>query len=166
MKTQAIALTLAVATLGVSTASFAQDWRGVRGDDRGQRFEQREDRREARRDAQEARRDLQDARRDAREARRDLAEARNDRFDNRRYDNRRWDNRYDGRGYVQAQRPQFYRGGYVPAAYRAPQYVVRDWHSRHLYAPPAGYQWMQVNGSDYVLAAIATGLIASVLLNQ
>ena len=32
-------------------------------------------------------------------------------------------------------------------------------------APPRGYHWVQTGG-DYVLAAIATGLIVQILLNN
>jgi Ni/Co efflux regulator RcnB len=42
---------------------------------------------------------------------------------------------------------------------------IRDWKARHLRRPPRGYHWVSVNG-DYVLAAIATGVIADLLLNQ
>jgi Ni/Co efflux regulator RcnB len=38
-----------------------------------------------------------------------------------------------------------------------------DYRERHLRAPPAGYEWREVDG-NYVLAAIATGLIASVVV--
>ena len=38
-----------------------------------------------------------------------------------------------------------------------------DYRAHHLRAPPRGYEWRQVDG-NYVLAAAATGLIASVLL--
>jgi Ni/Co efflux regulator RcnB len=58
----------------------------------------------------------------------------------------------------------FYRGGRLPAEYRDHRYVVSDWRGHHLSAPPRGYQWVQT-GDDFVLAAIATGVIASVLLN-
>jgi Ni/Co efflux regulator RcnB len=37
-----------------------------------------------------------------------------------------------------------------------------DYRARHLRAPPRGYEWRQVNG-QYVLAAAATGLIASII---
>jgi Ni/Co efflux regulator RcnB len=39
-----------------------------------------------------------------------------------------------------------------------------DWRARHLRTPPRGYEWREVNG-QYVLAAVATGLIASIILN-
>ena len=39
-----------------------------------------------------------------------------------------------------------------------------DYHRYHLRAPPPGYEWREVDGT-YVLAAVATGLIASVIAN-
>ena len=59
----------------------------------------------------------------------------------------------------------FYRGGRLPPAYRDRVYVVDDWRGHHLRQPPRGYHWVQT-GTDYVLVAIATGIIASILLNQ
>ena len=38
-----------------------------------------------------------------------------------------------------------------------------DYRHYHLSAPPRGYEWRQVDG-NYVLAAVATGLIASVVV--
>jgi Ni/Co efflux regulator RcnB len=38
-----------------------------------------------------------------------------------------------------------------------------DYHEHHLRAPPRGYEWRQVDG-NYVLAAVATGVIASVVV--
>jgi Ni/Co efflux regulator RcnB len=70
--------------------------------------------------------------------------------------------RNDGRGAGPSH--NFYRGGHLPAEYRDHRYVVSDWRGHHLSAPPRGYQWVQT-GDDFVLAAIATGVIASVLLN-
>uniref|UniRef100_UPI002ABD2D89 RcnB family protein n=1 Tax=Burkholderia sp. BCC1977 TaxID=2817440 RepID=UPI002ABD2D89 len=55
------------------------------------------------------------------------------------------------------------RGGRVPQDYRGSQYVIDDWRGHDLQPPPAGYHWLQING-DFVLAAIATGVIANVLL--
>jgi Ni/Co efflux regulator RcnB len=59
----------------------------------------------------------------------------------------------------------YYRGGRVPIQYRSHQYVVEDWRSHNLSAPPRGYHWVQ-SGSDYVLVAIATGIILQLLLNN
>lgn len=37
-----------------------------------------------------------------------------------------------------------------------------DYRHYHLHAPPRGYEWREVDG-NYVMAAIATGVIASVV---
>jgi len=57
------------------------------------------------------------------------------------------------------------RGGHLPPEYRNRQYVVNDWRGHHLSAPPRGYHWVQ-HGNDYVLAAVATGIIAQLLVNH
>ena len=59
----------------------------------------------------------------------------------------------------------FHRGDRLPSEYRSRQYVVNDWRGHRLSAPPHGYHWVQV-GNDYVLAAIATGVISQLLLNN
>ncbi len=104
----------------------------------------------------------------------------NNRYDNR-YDNNR--NGYHGRGdpYRHSDNrgrygPQRYprgvgpdhrwnRGDRLPPAYRHRQYVVNNWGAYHLSAPPRGYNWVQVGG-DYALIAIATGVIAQLVLNN
>lgn len=45
------------------------------------------------------------------------------------------------------------------------EYVVNDWRERHLHEPPHGYHWVR-SGDDFVLAAIATGVIADIALNH
>jgi Ni/Co efflux regulator RcnB len=89
---------------------------------------------------------------------------RNDRHDNRFNDHRDDRSRmahYRGAG----PRHDLQRGGRLPTQYRNRQYVVNDWRGHHLSAPPRGHQWVQT-GSDYVLVAAATGLIAQIFLNQ
>ncbi|MEI9889639.1 MAG: RcnB family protein [Caulobacteraceae bacterium] len=39
-----------------------------------------------------------------------------------------------------------------------------DYRAHHLRAPPRGYEWREVDG-NYVMAAAATGLIASIIAN-
>jgi len=60
---------------------------------------------------------------------------------------------------------QFYRGDRLPLEYRSHYYVVDDWRGHYLSAPPRGYHWVQTGG-DYVLVAIATGVILQLLLGQ
>jgi len=57
----------------------------------------------------------------------------------------------------------FRRGGRLPSQYRHNNYVVDDWRGHHLSAPPRGYHWVQTGG-DYVLVAIATGIILQLML--
>jgi Ni/Co efflux regulator RcnB len=59
----------------------------------------------------------------------------------------------------------FQRGERLPVEYRHRQYVVDDWRGHRLSAPPRGYHWVQT-GSDYVLVAIATGIITQLLLSR
>ncbi|PLZ02188.1 hypothetical protein CY652_12540 [Burkholderia sp. WAC0059] len=69
---------------------------------------------------------------------------------------------YMGRAGGPIPHSDWHRGDRLPSEYRDRNYVVDDWRDHGLSAPPRGYQWVGVNG-DYVLAAIATGVIASVL---
>ena len=60
---------------------------------------------------------------------------------------------------------EYYRGDRMPVQYRHRNYVVDDWRGHNLSAPPRGYHWIQY-GNDYVLIAIATGIIAQLLLGR
>lgn len=102
--------------------------------------------------------DQRDDRNDRHDDRNDHGERRNDRNDYHPVDNRDHDR---GAG----PRHDMRKGGRLPAEYRNRQYVVNDWRGHHLSAPPRGYQWVQT-GSDYVMVAVATGIIASLLLNN
>lgn len=59
----------------------------------------------------------------------------------------------------------WHRGDRVPPQYRGRQYVVNDWRAHRLSAPPRGYHWVQY-GADYMLIAIATGVIVQLILAQ
>jgi len=54
------------------------------------------------------------------------------------------------------------RGAYVPVVYRT--YYVQDPYYYGLAAPPRGYRWIYADG-NFVLMAIASGLIANVIIN-
>ena len=86
-------------------------------------------------------------------------EQRYDRRDDRRADHH--DNGRRGGGPDH----NWYKGSRVPPQYRSQHYVVNDWRGHHLSAPPRGYHWIQ-NGGDYLLVAIATGVIASMVLSN
>ncbi|RFO98232.1 hypothetical protein DIC66_05845 [Rhodoferax lacus] len=84
-------------------------------------------------------------------------------WEDQRYDQRdgRWNERrpdYNARG------PAYHRGGYIERVYRDRAYEV-DYREHHLRRPPQGQRWVQV-GADYVLIAIATGVIVNIILSQ
>ena len=59
---------------------------------------------------------------------------------------------------------RWHRGDPIPAEYRDHRHDV-DWRAYRLQAPPRGYHWVRVDGG-FVLAALATGVVVDVLLNQ
>jgi Ni/Co efflux regulator RcnB len=75
------------------------------------------------------------------------------------HDNAQHDDHHDNHAYVQHKewkkgyhmnQDDWARGGQV------------DYHTQHLRTPPRGYEWRETDG-NYVLAAVATGVIASVI---
>jgi Ni/Co efflux regulator RcnB len=58
------------------------------------------------------------------------------------------------------------RGGYVPEEYRGGRYVVNDWHRENLREPPRGYRWVRSDNGDFLLIAVATGVIMDLLLHH
>jgi Ni/Co efflux regulator RcnB len=78
-------------------------------------------------------------------------------------------NRYDSQRGEQGRNdvrdnPHWSRGDRLPTEYRNNnQYVVSDWKNNHLRKPPRGYHWVQAN-NQYVLAAVASGLIADIII--
>ena len=58
------------------------------------------------------------------------------------------------------------RGGRVPEEYRESRYVVTDWRRDDLREPPRGYHWVRSDDGDFLLVAVATGVIADLLLHH
>lgn len=56
------------------------------------------------------------------------------------------------------------QGSRLPPQYRGQQYVVNNWRHHGLRQPPRGYHWVQY-GSDYMLVAIATGVISQLIIH-
>ncbi len=170
MKSNALAFTLAVASFGFNTLTLAQDHDRRTGREHSRATQQFSPRAIHRVD-QHANRH-QDKREQRRE---DRLERREERREDRRED--RWDAQrhshshyvpsfrgYDHPTYYNARGPQFRRGGYIPREFRSQQYQVVNYRAYRLSAPPRGHRWVQV-GPDYVLIALATGLIALTVLN-
>jgi Ni/Co efflux regulator RcnB len=60
---------------------------------------------------------------------------------------------------------QWRRGERLPAFYRN-RFRQVDYRSHHLRAPPRGYRYVQDDRGEILLIAIASGLIASAILNN
>ncbi|GAB3764942.1 hypothetical protein GCM10028796_21080 [Ramlibacter monticola] len=164
MKTSALLCAALAGTLGFSSLASAREWNGDnRGHDRDQRFEQRfEQRHDGRAERHEDRRvdrGFQQGFRAGAQAQRHVQPAPNYGYGyGHGYD-------YGRQPVYRAPAPRFYQGGYLPYQYRDRAYYVNDWRAyRGLYAPPYGHQWVNVDG-DFLLVALATGLIATALLN-
>lgn len=167
MKRLLLSLAVAAAVAGPIAASATSAY----ADDRGRR-DHREDRWDNRRDG--GRWDRREDRWDRRDDRRDHRRDGYSNWDRGRHNGYYWNNRwyygpppaaYYGRpGY----RPGYYawrRGAYLPPSYRGRGYVVYDYGRYGLRPPPRGYYWYR-DGNDYLLAALATGLILDVIINH
>ncbi|HQT51983.1 RcnB family protein [Phenylobacterium sp.] len=100
-----------------------------------------------------------------------------DRYDRRDWDRGRHNGYYYGDRWNYGPPPQayygnpYYRPGYsqwrrgapLPAYYRG--YPMYDYGRHRLRQPPRGYAWYRA-GNDYVLAAIATGIIFEIINNN
>ena len=158
---------LALATVAAPLAASAQP--GERHDDRAERRDDRrdlqQDRRRAERDGVVTRGEQRELNRDRRDLRYDRgrAESWRDRAEWRDFRGMRRGYWYaPGYGYRPVSRYGWRRGAYVPAPYRS--YYVQDWGYYGLRPPPPGYRWIYADG-NFVLMAVASGLIADVLLH-
>ncbi|HEY5851098.1 MAG TPA: RcnB family protein [Lysobacter sp.] len=74
------------------------------------------------------------------------------------------DHDHDGHpGKHKGHHKQEYRRGVVYVERRV---YVDDYSSYHLHAPPQGHRWVRSDDGKYVLIAVATGIIADVLLHH
>jgi len=60
----------------------------------------------------------------------------------------------------------WHKGERLPVVYLEPRYVIHDYHAYHLAAPRPGYHWVRVPDGRFILVAIATGVIADILLGH
>jgi len=157
MKRLLLGLAAAACVSGPIMASAAEAAAQPRGD----RWDRREDRWDRREDRWDRREDRWDRREDRRR----------ERWDNRRHNGYYYRNRwYYGPPPSAYYRDPYYRpgyaawrrGAYLPGYYRSNSYRVYDYHRYRLRHPPRGYYWYR-SGDDFILAAIATGLIFEVI---
>ncbi|WAT14490.1 RcnB family protein [Xanthomonas fragariae] len=141
-------------------AAFAGDWdrdHDRRGPDRDQRSDWRNDR-------HDDRRDWRDDRRQWREDRHYYSNGYREGYREARH-RERYDDR--GRGYA------YYPARPVPPPYWArgqryygPDYVINDYSRYNLRRPPYGYRWQRDDAGNLLLVAIATGVIADLVLHH
>lgn len=72
-------------------------------------------------------------------------------------------NRYHGMADQGRHEGWYKKGGRLPSNYRGSHYVVTDWRHAHLRQPPRGYHWVRSDNGDFLLVAVTTGVIASII---
>ena len=90
----------------------------------------------------------------------------NDHHDNRRDNNTMMmnhDDHHPGNSMMMQGRHDWHKGDRIGGDDWNRGERVSDYRSNHLRRPPHGYEWRRVD-NNYVLAAVAGGLIASVIL--
>jgi len=155
-----LATALSIAAPLAMTAAPASARDGDRWEGRDDRWDRRDDRRDDRWDRRGDRGDRWD-RDDRRDYRGNWDRGRHNGY----YYQNRWyygppPQAYYGSPYYRPGYTAWRRGAYLPPTYRT--YVVEDYYSYHLRPPPRGYRWYRVD-NDYMLAAIATGLIYDII---
>jgi Ni/Co efflux regulator RcnB len=92
---------------------------------------------------------------------------RDDRHDDRRNDNRddHRDGHYDNHRDNHANNWRPGPGGHWERGHRydGRVIIVNDYRERHLREPPRGYRWQRADNNDFLLVAIATGVIADII---
>ena len=94
---------------------------------------------------------------------RGYSQNRDDRGNNNGYDSR--SDRHDNGNHYGQQKHRWVRGERLPVTYYQNRSYYVDYRRAHLRAPPSGYQWVQVD-NNYVMVALATGLIASLIAHN
>ena len=159
-------LILTVATALSLAAPLAMSATGAQADDRRDRWEGRGDRWDRRADRWDRREGRGDGRWDRHDGPRGGYERSWDRGrHNGYYYNDRWFYGPPPQAYYASPRYRpgyaaWRRGAYLPPTYRG--YIVSDYERYHLRPPPRGYRWYRVD-DDYLLTAIATGLIYDII---
>ena len=86
--------------------------------------------------------------------------------DSRYYDNGRYDQgRHDNGNHYGQRKHNWARGERLPSYYYSDRGHYVDYRVYHLRQPPRGYRWVRVD-NDYMLVALTTGLIASIIASS
>ncbi|GAB3097417.1 RcnB family protein [Lysobacter terrae] len=61
---------------------------------------------------------------------------------------------------------EYRRGERIEVVYMEPRYYVDDYEYYHLRQPPRGHRWVRDEDGRFILVAVATGIIADILLHH
>ncbi|GAB3369217.1 RcnB family protein [Lysobacter sp. P5_B9] len=71
----------------------------------------------------------------------------------------------DGYRYKHRHR-DYHRGERIEVVYMEPRYYVEDYRDYELREPPRGHRWVRTEDGRFILVAVATGIIADILLHH
>jgi Ni/Co efflux regulator RcnB len=74
--------------------------------------------------------------------------------------------RHSGKHKGWKQHRDYHRGERIEVVYLEPRYYVEDYHHYHLRQPPRGHRWVRTDDGRFILVAVATGIIADILLHH
>lgn len=60
----------------------------------------------------------------------------------------------------------YHRGERIEVVYLEPRYYVEDYDYYDLREPPRGHRWVRTEDGRFILVAVATGIIADILLHH
>ena len=61
---------------------------------------------------------------------------------------------------------EYHRGERLEVVYLEPRYYVDDYEYYELRRPPRGHRWVRTEDGRFILVAVATGIIADILLHH
>ncbi|HEV8695817.1 MAG TPA: RcnB family protein [Lysobacter sp.] len=61
---------------------------------------------------------------------------------------------------------EYHRGERIEVVYLEPRYYVDDYDYYRLRQPPRGHRWVRTDDGRFILVAVATGIIADILLHH
>jgi len=76
------------------------------------------------------------------------------------------DHRRHRRGHNDWRRDHYSRGDRIDVVYVERRYYVDDYDHYRLRRPPHGHRWIRTDDGKFILVAVATGIIADILLHH
>ena len=74
--------------------------------------------------------------------------------------------RHHGHKHKGWKRDHYRRGERIEVVHVERHYYVDDYEHYHLRRPPHGHRWIRTDDGKYLLVAVATGIIADILLHH